>query len=662
MARPIRQGLEYFPTDITFLSDIRVRRIAAACGGQAVHILLSLLINTYRDAGYYLEWNEEVRFLVADEVRVAETLAAAVVEKALAVGFFDLQLFNEYRILTSREIQARYIAATHKRKEVRLIGAYLLVEQPERNNLVIEALETPAKTSPAPAEMAVPPQSVPAPTAASPLPSPETVATTALADTPPVKLPADTSLPKAPAAAPAENAAAPVSEPLFSAVAPQVSVGTNPPAASGTDAGLSSLFDTEPTETADDWQITGHPQDSESCMIKPDQRKRSANKALNNKSENSRTLPHPASSVDFAEDSAAGCQQMGGKRDDIAPVQSPGPVSGGRADTEPTASLGVVSGGQPGVNAGAQQGASPDAGPAAAASGAFVTGSSADSEHVSATGFAATAGSRGSSSGTVTPHSAGDISAAPYPAAVPTVAMPRSAAPTSASTQTNPAAQSTAAAAAAFTASATFTSWQRLWSTPNPLLQEQLACLIQRFGDELVAEAVKVAAWKSVPAARGAAFITGCLKKWAENNITTAVEAERYQQAGPGGNNMKNSGSNGESNSTSRSNSAASAPSQAAGSGASQTARSKPAAASGYESRRNRPYRKETLTDWDAYEVKTTDKQTWLRLQKGLCKLIGDEFAVDELFTASPEELAWIQDEQAGFDDPVYLAAAGITG
>ncbi len=639
MARPIRQGLEYFPTDITFLSDIRVRRIAAACGGQAVHILLSLLINTYRDAGYYLEWNEEVRFLVADEVRVAETLAAAVVEKALAVGFFDLQLFNEYRILTSREIQDRYIAATHKRKEVRLIGAYLLVEQPERNNLVIEALETPAKTSPAPAEMAVPPQSVPAPTAASPLPSPETVATTALADTPPVKLPADTPLPKASAAAPAENAAAPVAEPLFSDVSPQVSVDTNPPAASGTDAELSSLFDTEPTETADDWQIMGHPQDSESSMIKPDQRKRSVNKPLNNKSPNSRPLPHTAINADFARNSAAGCERVGGKRDDIAPAPSPGPVSGGSAGT--------------------QQGAGPDAGPAAGTSGAFVTGASADSELVSATGFATTTSSRGSSSATATPRPAGDISAAaPHPAAVPTVATPCSAAPTSASTQTNPAPQSTAAAAAAFT------SWQRLWSTPNQLLQEQLSCLIQRFGDELVAEAVKVAAWKSVPAARGAAFITGCLKKWAENNITTAAEAERYQQAGPGGNNVRNSGSNGgsngESNSTIRSNSAASVPSQAATSAASQTARSKPAAASGYETRRNRPYRKETLTDWDAYEVKTTDKQTWLRLQKGLCKLIGDEFTVDELFTASPEELAWIQDDQADFDDPVYLAAAGI--
>ena len=72
MARPTKKGLDYFPLDVDFLSDLKVRRIIKACGKEAVHILVALLANIYRDEGYYVLWDDDLAFLVADEVGTKE--------------------------------------------------------------------------------------------------------------------------------------------------------------------------------------------------------------------------------------------------------------------------------------------------------------------------------------------------------------------------------------------------------------------------------------------------------------------------------------------------------------------------------------------------------------------------------------------------------------
>ncbi len=72
MARPLKKGIPYFSLDVDFLSDIKVRRILRGCGTKSIAILISLLGNIYRDEGYYLRWDDDVAFLVADEVGTNE--------------------------------------------------------------------------------------------------------------------------------------------------------------------------------------------------------------------------------------------------------------------------------------------------------------------------------------------------------------------------------------------------------------------------------------------------------------------------------------------------------------------------------------------------------------------------------------------------------------
>ena len=94
MARPTKQGIEYFSLDVDFFSDIKVRRISKACGPASTSILICLLCNIYRDKGYYIEWDEDLPFVVADTIGTTEGAVGEVVKKAVQVGFLPQTVFK----------------------------------------------------------------------------------------------------------------------------------------------------------------------------------------------------------------------------------------------------------------------------------------------------------------------------------------------------------------------------------------------------------------------------------------------------------------------------------------------------------------------------------------------------------------------------------------
>ncbi|AYJ45921.1 DUF4373 domain-containing protein [Enterococcus casseliflavus] len=143
MARPTKKGLDYFPLDVDFLSDLKIRRIIKACGKEAVHILVALLANIYRDEGYYVLWDDDLAFLVADEVGTKEGTVEELVRKAVQVKFFDKDIFDKYSVLTSKGIQNRYILATKERKKVELEFKYLLTNEVNRSNISINGRGNP---------------------------------------------------------------------------------------------------------------------------------------------------------------------------------------------------------------------------------------------------------------------------------------------------------------------------------------------------------------------------------------------------------------------------------------------------------------------------------------------------------------------------------------
>lgn len=127
MARPLKSGIDYFPLDCNFMKDIKVRKILRACGPGAIAVIVNLLCTIYQGDGYYMLWDEDTGFLIADDVGVKESFVHEVVKTAVQAEFFNAAMFDTRGILTSVGIQRRYKEATARRNNNALIADYNLL-------------------------------------------------------------------------------------------------------------------------------------------------------------------------------------------------------------------------------------------------------------------------------------------------------------------------------------------------------------------------------------------------------------------------------------------------------------------------------------------------------------------------------------------------------
>lgn len=138
MARPLSRGIEYYPLDVDFLNDLKIKRIMKSCGPNSIAIIILLLGNIYGDEGYFMKWDEDVCFLVADAVGAKEVYVKEVLKKCLQVDLFSSELFEKFKIITSKGIQKRFFEITKRRKRENLIDDYLLVNVTETEVIVAE--------------------------------------------------------------------------------------------------------------------------------------------------------------------------------------------------------------------------------------------------------------------------------------------------------------------------------------------------------------------------------------------------------------------------------------------------------------------------------------------------------------------------------------------
>ena len=108
MARISKPGLDYFPLDVNFLQDRKVRRISCRHHAAGIAALTSLLCLIYKEKGYYILWNKDTLFDIAQEACCGEEEMQAIIDDCLAVGLFDDLIYKEYGVLTSHAIQEQY--------------------------------------------------------------------------------------------------------------------------------------------------------------------------------------------------------------------------------------------------------------------------------------------------------------------------------------------------------------------------------------------------------------------------------------------------------------------------------------------------------------------------------------------------------------------------
>lgn len=128
MARPKEIGLDYFPLDVTIFQNDKVKLIKAEFGFKGLMVFLSLLCLIYEKNGYYYEWNEDKKFLLAESLGLEGNLVGEIVAGLLRRSLFDKRVFESFNILTSTQIQSNYLEATKRREKVVLTEEFTLID------------------------------------------------------------------------------------------------------------------------------------------------------------------------------------------------------------------------------------------------------------------------------------------------------------------------------------------------------------------------------------------------------------------------------------------------------------------------------------------------------------------------------------------------------
>jgi len=136
MARPEKEGLEYFPLDTDIDQDDKVRLIEAEHGVVGFGILIKLLMKIYKE-GYFYEWGEPQQLLFSSGANVDINKVVAVVNSCLKWGLFHKELYEKHGILTSKGIQRRFAKATTRRKAVKANAEYWLLTSEKWPHVVI---------------------------------------------------------------------------------------------------------------------------------------------------------------------------------------------------------------------------------------------------------------------------------------------------------------------------------------------------------------------------------------------------------------------------------------------------------------------------------------------------------------------------------------------
>ncbi|MBQ8497814.1 MAG: DUF4373 domain-containing protein [Clostridia bacterium] len=141
MARPYKQGIDYFPLDVDIFKDRKFHKIKGRYGHTGVCVYLAVLSLVYKDRGYYLDYSDEeaVIYDIIDLLQGGrytpkyDTILGAVAD-LVACGLFSGDHFKS-KILTSERIQRHYYTATVEREKIEIDESIWMLSIPEMKKL-----------------------------------------------------------------------------------------------------------------------------------------------------------------------------------------------------------------------------------------------------------------------------------------------------------------------------------------------------------------------------------------------------------------------------------------------------------------------------------------------------------------------------------------------
>lgn len=134
MARPRKEGLEYFPHDVYAMNDEKLENLQALFGNDGYAFYFKLLERIYRTPEAKIDISQpETLKVLARSTGIRLDRFQRMLEKALELGCFDKERAKNFKELTSNGIQRRAKIVTEYRHSMRDIRAERVQQTAQQN-------------------------------------------------------------------------------------------------------------------------------------------------------------------------------------------------------------------------------------------------------------------------------------------------------------------------------------------------------------------------------------------------------------------------------------------------------------------------------------------------------------------------------------------------
>ncbi|MDE7281709.1 MAG: DUF4373 domain-containing protein [Ruminiclostridium sp.] len=135
MARPIKENLKYFPFDVDFFEDRKIKALKGKYGNTGVMVYIYILCQVYRES-YYVEIDEDFILCMSDDLNISEDATRQILKylfsRSLLCEIKDSTLAKSVTIVTAKSIQRRYQEAKKDlKRDVFVKAEYWILENSE---------------------------------------------------------------------------------------------------------------------------------------------------------------------------------------------------------------------------------------------------------------------------------------------------------------------------------------------------------------------------------------------------------------------------------------------------------------------------------------------------------------------------------------------------
>lgn len=133
MANIQKDGLKYFPFEVGFFADKKIKRLRAKFGNDGICVLLYLYCQIYQE-GYYIEYDDDLILDISDELNLSENLTRQIMtylfSRSLLIHLSILTI--PVTVITATSIQRRYQEAKKSlKRDVEVKAEFWVLPQSE---------------------------------------------------------------------------------------------------------------------------------------------------------------------------------------------------------------------------------------------------------------------------------------------------------------------------------------------------------------------------------------------------------------------------------------------------------------------------------------------------------------------------------------------------